>query len=368
MPAIVQHALLLLGGLVCAVRAAEPAATLADLERLSALGQKAPESLIESIFDRIGPQSTNLATVLLGRIDRSDLGEPTLGVYVWALGLCQDRRAVPALVRLADRAKAEPLKKSCFKALAAIGGQQSGDYLLARLEQTGGKPDYFDVLNLLAEMQFGPALPRAVELLDCNPRTEYWRPVLIFCKMGDQAVPLLLECLADRDWNVRANAAAILGQWLLAPEALGPLRERYWKEKDRDVRESVFKSITATASDRQYADYLKEVIAREKDQRLLEGATNGLATFAKEREGLLTRHKKRRPSPAAFQKEYTLLYRSFGKKGNYEALDKASAPSDEPALKKLRERILQRNNDAAFDDYRRASKIIWLNRFFGDLK
>jgi hypothetical protein len=63
-----------------------------------------------------------------------------------------------------------------------------------------------------------------------------------------------------------------------------------------------------------------------------------------------------------------LLFKSLGKQGDYEALAAASTLADEPALQKLRERILQRDSDEACHDYKKVSEILWQNRFFAERK
>ena len=64
-----------------------------------------------------------------------------------------------------------------------------------------------------------------------------------------------------------------------------------------------------------------------------------------------------------FNREYSLLLKSYGQEGNYPLLSKTSNKGDEPALKKLRETILQRNSDECFEDYHKISRIILFNRF-----
>jgi hypothetical protein len=48
---------------------------LADLEKLSVLGEKAPLPLIESLSERIERQSTNLTSVFRGKINEPSMSE-----------------------------------------------------------------------------------------------------------------------------------------------------------------------------------------------------------------------------------------------------------------------------------------------------
>jgi hypothetical protein len=66
-----------------------------------------------------------------------------------------------------------------------------------------------------------------------------------------------------------------------------------------------------------------------------------------------------------FQHEYGRFFKSAGKKGDYKALASASTVEDEPKLKALRERILQRDSDEANYDYQKVNEIILMNRMVG---
>jgi hypothetical protein len=70
----------------------------------------------------------------------------------------------------------------------------------------------------------------------------------------------------------------------------------------------------------------------------------------------------KRISAQDFQIEYDKLYESYGKEGDMQALERASTIEDEEKLKKLRERILQRDSDEALNDYALVNRIIMLNR------
>lgn len=72
--------------------------------------------------------------------------------------------------------------------------------------------------------------------------------------------------------------------------------------------------------------------------------------------------KTKKPSAASFKLEYAAIFKAAGVKGDYEKLGACSTVQDEPRLKALRERILQRNSDEAFYDYQKVNEIIMLNR------
>jgi hypothetical protein len=77
---------------------------------------------------------------------------------------------------------------------------------------------------------------------------------------------------------------------------------------------------------------------------------------------------KKQSSAPSFQSEYIQLFKSAGKKGNYEALGVYSTAQDELKLKALRERILQRDSDEAFYDYQKVNGIIMRDRLAHSLE
>jgi len=367
-PRVFVIALLALFASDLAGHAAKTNDLLSDIERLSTLGEKAPAPLSESIFERIRQNGTNISAGLLEKLGEQGTNEQKLVVFVWALGLCKDPRAVPPLIKLADGAKSEVLKENCLRSLAEIDCDKSGQYLLAALDKTEGKEKRFNLFNLLGQMQYAAVLPKTLEVLECDPKEEYWRPVVVFCKMGDKAVPFLVEQLNHTNRNVRANASGILGQWLMAPEAIQPLRDRFWKEEDTEIRGLIYCSITATSSERAFTNFLNEVVTKDKDKKMVDAAKDALESYPKDKAKFISQKKKNEPSAEKFRREYADLYKSFGKEGSYEVLDISSTLADEPSLKKLRERILQRDSDEAFYDYEKVNKTIWLNRFPADSK
>jgi hypothetical protein len=361
--AVVTGFVLTLGLLTGSCLAAPTNDLFSDLDHLCVLGRKAPDSLSDSVFDRIEQQGTNISAVLLKKLGEQGDDEQKLAVYVWALGLSRDPQAIPAIIKLADRSRTEALKGNCLRSLAEIGGDKAGRYLSAALDQTKAREQRFDLFNLLGQMQYEAALPKTIEVLECDPKEEYWRPNFVFGKMGDKAVRFLVEQLNHTNRNVRANAIGMLGQWVMAPDAIPPLRDRFWREDDAEIRRLIYSSVTGTSSERVFKDFLAEVVTKEKDSRTVEAAKAALDTFREKNDKFVSLKKKKNPSAKRFQREYAVLYKSFGKEGSYEILDKSSTLADEPALKRLRERILRRDSDEAFYDYGKVTATIWLNRF-----
>ncbi|MCE5186641.1 MAG: HEAT repeat domain-containing protein [Planctomycetaceae bacterium] len=219
-------------------------------------------------------------------------------------------------------------------------------------------------MNLLAEMQYEPALDKTGEILKSDFQEYYWKSIFIFGKMGDISVPFLLKRINDGDKNVRAHAINALGQWLIEPAAAAPLQEHYWAEKDMQIRGMILSSIERITPDLdELKKFFSEVVAKEKDKDLLTFAQETLNNLGQMSQAIKTFHDKKRVSAPEFQAEYQKLYDSAGKKGNTNILSQTSTPGDEPKLKLLRQRILQRNSDECFEDYQKINEIIMFNRF-----
>jgi len=354
---------------VWAVANADEVGTLlSDIERWGKLGRDAPDQLTESVTGKVEKHATNVSAFLLKKLADPSLSEEALEVYTGVLGLTKDTNAVPGLTNLFHQARSERLKDGCFASLAFIGGEPAVGFLLAHLESETDKERRFRMLNCLAQAQHPSVLPKAAEVLECDPRREYWKSVFVFGKMGDTAVPFLVTRINDTNRNVRFNAIHVLGMWELAPEALQPLRERFWKEEDEEMRMLICSSVTQIALGETFTEFLGQVVAKGKDGKIVERAREALEEFPKAKAKLRSLKKARRPSAKAFQQQYDLLFQSRGHKGDYELLAKSSALADESALKRLRERILQRDSDEAFYDYKKVTEIIWQNRFFAELK
>ena len=282
---------------------------------------------------------------------------------MWALGLTKDQTTVGAIEALYKQNKSEGVRANCFRALAMIGGQEAGKFLLAALDDAKDKDMRFEILNMLGQMQCVEALPKTEEILKRDAKELYWQSVLVFGKMGDKAVPYLLTKFNDEDINIRSNAINLLGQWLIAPEATKPLYDQFWKETNVDLRCAILSSLEQTMVDlAQLRTVLEQIVAREKDEEVMKFAQEALDNLAEIKSKSATRALEKKPSATVFQNEYSQLIKSYGQKGNLETLGTASTIQDEPKLKILRECILRRDSDEAFYDYQKVNGIITLNR------
>jgi HEAT repeats len=343
--------------------AAPPEDVLSRIERAASSQKEVPSSFYESLTEDIEKNPAEVSKRLLSKLQDKNLTERQLTIYVWALGVTKDPTAVDAIVKLYQRVDVPMVKQNCLHALMEIGGKDAGDHLLSALKSATDKEMRFGILNCLAQMQCEAALPKTEEVLRQDPAEFYWQCYFVFGKMGDKAIPFLLKRIADDNRNIRTNATCILGMWLLAPEAAKPLQDRFWKETDVKLRCFILNSLPALIVDpAELRSFCEKVAAKEKDKDLATIARRVIDGMDEMKAGIASAAKTKHVSKDSFQQEYTKLFKSCGKKGDYKILSSASTVKDEPALKALRERILQRDSDESFYDYQKVSGIIVQNR------
>lgn len=345
------------------VHAAETSDVMRQIEQMVSSGERAPNSLGESIRDGIEQNPQEVSKALVQRLDDQNLTESQQVVYVWALGLARDPSAVGPIKSMHGKSKSAKVKGSCLRALAMIGGPEAETFLLSTLDATTGMYERFEILNLLGQMQSQAALPKTEEILKLGDKL-HWQNIFVFGKMGDKAVPFLLGKIGDKDRNIRANSIDLLGQWLIPPEAAKPLQDQFWVEKDVELRLALLNSLERVMPDpAQMKAFFQQVLSKGGEQEVTKFAQETVDSInEKSLKSISDMARKKQPSPASFQKEYTQLFKSAGKKGSYDTLGAASTIGDEPRLKALRERILQRDSDEAFGDYQKVNGIIAMNR------
>ncbi|UCC40344.1 MAG: hypothetical protein JSV96_02505 [Candidatus Aminicenantes bacterium] len=357
------------------IAADEAAKILADIEECIKIG--CPADLSKSIAARIEESPEGIAKALIEKMETPGLSEDALSIYIWAIGFTRDTNAVDTLIKISGESESELVKGNIISALGNIGGAKAGDYLLS-LARTANDKGYeeekkgfekFNILNCLAQMQYAPALPEMGGLLKKDLDKYYWQCYFCLGKMGDAGVPFLLERINDSDRNVRLASIWLLGHILIAPEAAGPLREHYWKEKDAEIRLGMLSFLEKIIYDFQEMEtFFKEVVSKEKDEACKQFATETIAGLEKYQQTVAEAKKDKKGNREKFDAAYKAIYKSYGldrgfKPTSYEVLMTYSHPEDEARLKKLRERILCRNSDECFYDYQEVNRIIMINRF-----
>ena len=370
------------------VRAEEVKPLMEEIDRAASQGEKADPTLLESLITRIEKDSKSVLPQLIEKLKDSSLKEEQRVMYAWALGFTRDSSVIAPLIALHRQSKSEPVQASCLTALARIGGDPAGKYLLSALDAAtttgaqksavgtsgtlaGGDNESgligdkrFRFLFLLAQMQYEPALPQMAEALKANAeKGEPWQAKFLFGMMGDKAVPFLMKKLGDEDQNVRAISAYLLGIWLMAPESAQPMQERYWVEKELRIRGMILGSLERIIPDLAVMKtFFEQVVAKEKEKELLQYARETVENQSQMQSAVADFAKNKKVSAEVFEGERKKLYDSCGKKGDYKLLSTSSTVKDEPALKALREQILQRASDEAFYDYEKVNQTIMFNR------
>lgn len=337
--------------------------TVSRIDKLASQGEGADSSLVKSVMEEIGKDPAGVSSVLVSKLEDKNLTEQQAASYIWALGQTKDPHAIDAIINTYKKTKFPVVKENCIIALSMIGGSRSGEFILSVMDSSADAETQFRMLNILAEMQYEPALPRTMEILKLDYRKYYWQSVFIFGKMGDKSVPFLLGKIDDKDVNVRANAMNMLGQWLIPVEASKPLFERYWVEKNTDLRSMIQSSLEITTPDLSLMkQYFDKIVSGEKNDALLKSAKKTLESMDSRKEMVVRYEKSKKVSEGTFDGEYSRLMMSAGNEGDYDVLAVSSTIKDEPKLKGLRERILQRSSDEAFNDYMKVDRIIMMNR------
>ncbi len=338
---------------------------LSQLDAAASQRENTASEQFKTLKKEIEQSPETAAERILPRLRDAGLSEEQLTVYTWAIGLTKSPNAVQPLVEIAKQYSSQRVQWNCYQALASIGGETAGQFLLDTANAVSDADRRFELLNLLGEMQFTPALPAMYQLLEVDPKELYWQPIFAFGKMGQAAVPYLLEQINDPKSNVRANAIGLLGQWLIAGEAAALLSERYWKEEDTQLRALILSSVEVLYLYNNDLAGLKafneDLLMKEKDPSLRQFAQETLHNEQLQQE-LETYRNAKMISSETFRQAYSKLFASAGKDGDYDQLASASAIADEPALWKLRERILQRNSDEAFYNVQQVNQIIYMNR------
>lgn len=335
-----------------------------DLEMIISQGQ--PSTTFEkfdAIKNNIEKNPKEILSLLLAKANAPDLPEESLAVYLWAMGMTREPQAVDAIITLSAGKKNEMLLKNAYRSLAMIGGEKSAEFLFRRLQETSETISRYYLLDLLAQLQYLPALPATIEILQQEPDSYYRQSVFIFGKYGDMAVPFLLSKINDTDQNVRANAIMVFGQWLIAGEAVGPMKNQFQAESDANIRALILSSLEKTNTNvDDIRIFSEEILKTEKDAEVTQFAFETISNFEEMKNHINSFKASKKDDRPGFESAYKQIYDSLGKTGDYQLLAEASIRDDETRLKKLKEVILQRNSDECFYEYQKINDVIMLNR------
>lgn len=334
----------------------------ADLDELTKAGEDASEDMRQAIVEEIEANPPRASELLLRRVGDDSLSEAQRATTVWALGRAGDPRAAEPISRLLFQTEQVALKGVSLEALSRIGGPVAGGALLQELRTAREDNDRFMLLTLLANMQFEPALPMMAELLGQESEQAAHQMAYCFGKMGDKAVPLLLDKAAvGGDTTTRINAINMIA-WLSPSRAMIPLQKQYQAEKDPEVRLALMGALSGLMRPDQFEVFLKAALARERDAEAKGVMKEKLGSLG-EKKAAFERFKAEKVNDRnLYMATLGALYKSYGRAGRLEDLARTSAALDEPDLQRLRARVLDRQSEECFADYMRINRIIAFNR------
>lgn len=349
---------------------AGPAATPdleADLTELVQAGEDVSPDTQAAIAEEIEAHPTQAADLLLKKVADTARPEHERVIYIWALGRTRDPRAADTLAHILYQPGMESLKGAILEALSRIGGPKAGDALVLELRDAKEDTDRFQVLAMLANMQYAPALPLMLDLLKMD--TEQAANQMLFCfgKMGEPAMPLLLAKMASTDKNEQVNAINML-RWIGSSRSMIPLQKRLAEEKDPEVRLTLLGAIDALMRPDQFEPFLKAALAKETDKDARGTMREKMSEIQDKKEAFEAFQKAKVTSRTRYRNAYDALYKSYGRAGAaaIEDLACASTAADEPELVKLRARILDRQSPECFADYMKITRMIAFNKMLGN--
>lgn len=202
------------------------------------------------------------------------------------------------------------------------------------------------------------------EALQADFRKEYWKVIFTFCPGGDSEIPYLLQYIDDENRNVRFSSILLLGKWFLSYESKDQLMNQYWREKDPEIRILLLSSLEILITNsNESREFFSSVVEEETDPKIKEFAMEALNIISELPSMIDGFEKEKEVNQKKFKSEYNILYRSYGKSGSYEKLNRYSSLANEKELKLLKIQVLKRNSDEALYDYQKINDIILENRF-----
>jgi hypothetical protein len=343
--------------------AGQAESVIKDIEALITRGEATSPAGLETIRQGIQENPGEVLPLLLARAESPGLTDENLAIYLWAMGMTRAPEAVDHIIRLSTGKKNPMVFQNAHRALALIGGDKVNEFLFRELQGTTEPTIRYELLDLLAQLHYAPALPATIDVLQQDPDIFYWQSVFVFGKYGDMAVPFLIKNITAADKHVRANAIMVLGQWLIADEAAAPLKKQFRVENDPKIRALILSAIEKISSNvSEIRIFSEEVLQTEKDSEVVQFAVETIGNLEEMQNHIAAFKATKKDDRALFAAAYQQIYASLGREGDYKLLAATSSRADEPQLKRLKEVILQRNAEECFYDYQKINDVILLNK------
>ena len=240
-----------------------------DLDDIISQGGSASNEEYEKIKTKIEKEPDTILPQLLSKATNPQLQESKLAIYIWAIGLTKSPKAVDEIIKLSSGKKSELVIGNSYKALASIGNEKAAEHLLKQLDQTTDQMMRYNIMDLLAQIKYSPALPKTIEILRQDPKQLYWQTIFVFGKYGDSAISFLLKKIGDKELNIRTNAIMALGQWLIPTESLKPFKTQFWQENSPQIRGLILSSLAKINTNiLDVKSFAQEVIEKETNENV----------------------------------------------------------------------------------------------------
>lgn len=327
-----------------------------------ALEESNSPSDFEYLNEKLSTTDENVSELLIQQLNSGKISEKQKAIYIWALGLTKDKKAHDLITGIynEEKDKKSLISGNCLNALAMINAGGAGDFIYDILKKTEDSDMRFHIMRLLARMHYEKALPDFAETLD----KEQWKSMLLFGKMGEKSVSVLIGKLSDPNPEIRGNAAFLLGHFLISEAAISALIEQYKKESIPGLKTIIIGGIERTEPDlKKQEQIFQEMLQTENDPDVITFLNESIARVPSLKKNIKKNIQQgKHTDRTIFESEYKKLFDSYGKAGSYDILSKSSSKADEERLLKLRDRILEIESDEAFERVERLNTVITSNR------
>lgn len=290
--------------------------------------------------------------------------------YIGLLSLAKRESSVPMIIDVArvSNPTSMPYQVS-LRALATIGGDKAGEFLLGEYRKNGAEMDdeqKFEAMQRLAMMRYAPALKDAEEFLRKDPRY-YWQMYFIFGFFDEIAVPMLCERLNDSDGTVRTNALGAIMFLMPDTEALSEaILKRLKVERNQNDRNALIEALEWNMQSRGEKGQ-QELVKTFNELLKTEDKKSYAAKFMGEtvKSGSILLNDtlgKFAPDAVKFEAAYKRIsgngVRFRMDRDGDQDLVYCATREDVPKLLELRRRALYRQSDECFYDHRALTRAI----------
>ena len=359
-------------GMVAVAIGGEPAFDIdAFLKRVEGMRYASSREAVEKLEKEAADNGKAIEEAVAARLADKALKDENKFKYVGLLPLAKRESSVPMIIDVARVSNpTSMLYQVSLRALATIGGDKAGEFLLGEYRKNGAKMDdeqKFEAMQCLAMMQYVPAVKDAEEFLKKDPNRYYWQMYFIFGFFDDAAVPMLCERLNDPDGTVRTNALGAVRFLMPDSETLSvAILKRLKAEKNQEDRNALIEALEWNMQSRGEKGRL-QLIKTFTELLKTEDKESYAAKFMGEtvKSGSILSNDtlgKFAPDAVKFEAAYKRISGNgvrfrMDREGDQDLVYCATR-EDVPKLLELRRRALYRQSDECFYDHRALTRAI----------